>query len=122
MTKTGNGPLNVGQTGTFTITLTNNGPNAAQNIQVTDPVPTGFTAGTPSTGTYVGNVWTIPSLANGATATLTFNRVMTNADAGTTKTNTASETQDTYNPTPITDKTATINVNQRSNRGYDKNW
>ena len=111
MTKTGNGPLNVGQTGTFTITLTNNGPNAAQNIQVTDPVPTGFTAGTPSTGTYVGNIWTIPSLANGATATLTFNRVMTNADAGTTKTNTASETQDTYNPTPITDKTATINVN-----------
>ena len=112
MTKTGNGPLNVGQTGTFTITLTNNGPNAATNVQVTDPVPTGFTAGTPSTGTYVGNVWTIPSLANGATATLTFNRVMTNADAGTTKTNTASETQDTYNPTPITDKTATINVNQ----------
>ena len=111
MTKTGNGPLNVGQTGTFTITLTNNGPNAATNVKVTDTVPTGFTAGTPSTGTYVGNIWTIPSLANGATATLTFNRVMTNTDAGSTKTNTATETQDTYNPTPITPKTATIHVN-----------
>ena len=59
----------------------------------------------------MGTVWTIPLLANGASATLTFNRVMTAADAGTTKTNTASETQTTYNPTPITPQTATIYVN-----------
>ncbi len=111
MTKTGNGPLNVGQTGTFTITVTNNGPNTAQNVQVNDPVPTGFTAGTPSTGTYIGNIWTIPSLANGASATLTFNRVMTVGDAGTTKTNTASATQTTYNPSPIQPQTAKIHVN-----------
>ena len=111
MTKTSNSPVNVGQTGTFTITITNNGPNSAQNVQVTDPVPNGFNLGSISAGTYVGNVWTISSLANGATATLTFNRVMTNADAGTTKTNTATETQDTYNPSPITPQTAIIYVN-----------
>ena len=62
-------------------------------------------------GTYDGNVWTIPLLANGASATLTFNRVMTADDAGTTKTNTATETQTTYNPTPITPQTATIYIN-----------
>ncbi len=111
MTKTGNGPLNVGQTGTFTITVTNNGPNTAQNVQVNDPVPAGFTLGSFSTGNYVGNVWTIPSLANGASATLTFNRVMTAGDAGTTKTNTATATQTTYNPSPIQPQTATIHVN-----------
>ena len=111
MTKTGNGPLNVGQTGTFTINIHNNGPNDAENIQVTDPVPSGFVLGSYSIGTYVGNVWTIPLLANGASATLTFNRIMTSADAGTTKTNTATETQTTYNPTPITPQTATIYIN-----------
>ena len=111
MTKTGNGPLNVGQTGTFTITITNNGPNDAQNVQVTDTIPSGFTLGSFSMGTYDGNVWTIPLLANGASATLTFNRVMTADDAGTTKTNTATETQTTYNPTPITPQTATIYIN-----------
>ena len=111
MTKTGNGPLNVGQTGTFTITITNNGPNDAQNVQVADAIPSGFTLGSFSMGTYDGNVWTIPLLANGASATLTFNRVMTAADAGTTKTNTATETQTTYNPTPITPQTANIYIN-----------
>ena len=111
MTKSGNGPLNVGQTGIFTITLQNNGPSTAQGVVVTDTLPAGFTAGTPSQGTYNGNTWTVGTLNNGATATLTFTRTMTNADAGTTKTNTASETQTTYDPTPITPQTATIYVN-----------
>ncbi len=37
MTKTSNGPVYVGQTGTFTVTVTNNGPNTATNVIVTDP-------------------------------------------------------------------------------------
>ena len=37
MTKTSNGPVHVGQRGTFTITLTNNGPNDATNVLVNDP-------------------------------------------------------------------------------------
>ena len=108
MTKTSNGPVNVGQKGTFTITLTNNGPNDAQNVQVTDAIPSGFKLGSLSMGSYYGDMWTIPLLANGESATLTFNRVMITDDGGTTKTNTASETQTTYNPTPITPKTATL--------------
>ena len=110
MTKTSNGPVNVGQRGTFTITLTNNGPNDAQNVQVTDAIPSGFKLGSLTMGSYYGDIWTIPLLANGESATLTFNRVMTADDGGTTKTNTASETQTTYNPTPITPQTATLYI------------
>ena len=51
MSKTSNGPVYAGQTGTFTITLINNGPNDAKNVIVTDPFITGFTY-TPSTGKY----------------------------------------------------------------------
>ena len=51
MTKTSNGPVHVGQTGTFTITLTNNGPNDATHILVNDPFIAGFTY-TPSIGSY----------------------------------------------------------------------
>ena len=52
ITNTGTTPVNVGQTGTFTITATNNGPDTATNIQINDPIPTGFTANTPTAGTY----------------------------------------------------------------------
>ena len=112
MTKTSNGPVNVGQTGVYTITLINNGPDAAKNIKVTDPLPDGFSLGSISAGSYDGTVWTIPSLDNGAIATLTFTRVMTSADIGTTKTNTATETQCTCNPNPVTPQTATIYTNK----------
>ena len=45
---------NVGDTITFTVTLTNNGPNAATSVQVTDLLPAGltFVSATPSQGTY----------------------------------------------------------------------
>ena len=112
MTKTSNGPVNVGQTGVYTITLSNNGPDAAKNIKVTDPLPDGFSLGSFSAGNYDGTVWTIPTLDNGATATLTFTRVMTTADIGTTKTNTATQTQDTHNPNPVPPQTATIYTNK----------
>ena len=39
--KTGNGPLNAGDTATFTIVLTNHGPGAAANVTLTDQLPSG---------------------------------------------------------------------------------
>ncbi len=112
MTKTSNGPVHVGETGTFTITLTNNGPNDATNVLVSDPYITGFIY-LPSTGSYnfATGIWTISRLANGATATLTITKhTMAPSEVGTIH-NTASETQTTYNPTPITPQTASLTVN-----------
>ena len=58
----------------YTITVTNGGPDQATNVAITDPLPAGltFVSSTPSTGTHNSGtgVWTIPTLNNGATATL----------------------------------------------------
>jgi uncharacterized repeat protein (TIGR01451 family) len=65
---------NVGDTVTFTVKLTNTGPSAATNVQVTDLLPAGltFVSDTPSPGTYdpATGLWTVGTLANGAQATL----------------------------------------------------
>ncbi len=68
-------PVNptLGQNVTFTITVTNNGPNAATAIQVTDLLPAGLTwVSDDSGGAYdpVLGPWTIPALAVSASATL----------------------------------------------------
>ncbi|MBK8741020.1 MAG: DUF11 domain-containing protein [Betaproteobacteria bacterium] len=64
----------LGQNVTFTIVVTNNGPNAATGVVVSDSLPAGLTyvsddaAGAYDTGT---GLWTIPgSIANGAAVTL----------------------------------------------------
>src|SRR5262249_14945279 len=65
---------NVGDVVTFTVTVTNSGPDAATGVIVTDPLPAGlrFVGATPSQGTYdrtIG-VWTVGTLIEDATATL----------------------------------------------------
>ena len=113
ITNTGTTPINVGSTGTFTITATNNGPDTANNIQINDPIPNGFTAGTPTIGSYnpTTGIWTITSLANGQTATLTFSKTMTATDAGTTTTNKATATWTEY-PSTTTIPNSIIYVNK----------
>ncbi len=67
---------NVGDTVTFTVNVTNLGPNTATGVVVNDAVPNGYTvtSSVPSTGTsYASPTWTIGSLALNATATLTIN-------------------------------------------------
>lgn len=101
---------NVGDKVTFTVTARNNGPDNATNIQITDKMPGGFSnvVITPSIGTYdsTTRIWTIPSLANGAAATLTMNGTVTGDLAGKTTTNNATKIyEDQFDPNPNNDKT-----------------
>jgi uncharacterized repeat protein (TIGR01451 family) len=59
---------------TFTVVVTNHGPDAATGVQVGDPLPAGltFVSATPSQGSYspASGLWTVNNLANSVTATL----------------------------------------------------
>ncbi|MCI0770028.1 MAG: DUF11 domain-containing protein, partial [Chloroflexi bacterium] len=86
-----------GETVTFTVTVTNNGPGAATGVVVNDAIPAGLTfqSATTSDGAYAtgtGN-WTLDSsLASLASATLTLDVSVDAGTAGSTITNTASVT------------------------------
>ena len=73
----------VGQTVTFTVTATNNGPNPATGVQLSDGVPLGLTlvSATPSQGDLHAGTgdWDIGALAVNAQATLT---LVVRVDAG----------------------------------------
>lgn len=82
--------LTIGESVTFTITLTNKGPDNATGIALTDIAPTGITFDqvTPSVGNYNTStgIWTIEALAAGSQAVLSI--VATPIQTGTI-TNTA---------------------------------
>jgi uncharacterized repeat protein (TIGR01451 family) len=60
-----------GQLVTFTLTVTNNGHDDATGVSVDDLLPAGLVyQSDDGNGAYVGGVWTIGNLANGASATL----------------------------------------------------
>ncbi len=65
---------NVGDSVTFTVTASNNGPSDATGVLVSDGLPAGlaFVSATASQGNYVSGsgLWSIGALANGASATL----------------------------------------------------
>jgi uncharacterized repeat protein (TIGR01451 family) len=65
----------IGQSVTYTLRVTNNGPTQAQSVTVNESLPAGltFTSATPSSGSYnnATGLWTIGNMADGAIATLT---------------------------------------------------
>src|SRR4029450_8604845 len=73
----------VGDQATFTITLTNDGPNSATPVTGSDLLPAGlsFFSASPSQGTYVSGtgVWTVGSLASNASTTLAIVATVTSA-------------------------------------------
>jgi hypothetical protein len=75
VTKTVDNPTPIfGTPITYTITVTNHGPDTATNVIVADPLPTGLTfiAAAASQGTYdaATGIWFVGTLANGASAVL----------------------------------------------------
>src|SRR5262249_4649946 len=71
----------VGDTVTFTVQATNNGPNAATGVVVTDLLPAGlsFVSASPTQGTYTDSTgeWVISSLAAGQSVQLTIQAQVT---------------------------------------------
>ena len=82
--------LTPGNTVTFTVTVTNDGPDRATDVRVLDLLPAGltFVSATPSQGiysatavvgppAYAAGTWRVGTLNNGAVATLTINADVT---------------------------------------------
>ncbi len=89
----------VGSTVKYTITVINNGPDAALNTVVTDILPSGmqYLSSIASTGSYdpVTGLWTIGTMANGATETL---EIFVKVLATGTYENVATVSSDSSNP------------------------
>src|SRR5207253_2104688 len=81
---------NVGDTVTFTLTLSNQGPWAASNVTVQDLLPAGLTyhSSTPSQGSYnsTTGVWSVGTVPTATPQTLTIQARVVSAAA---RTNTA---------------------------------
>jgi len=116
VTKTVDDPTpNVGQDVTFTVRVTNNGPNAATNVVVHDPLPAGleFVSATPSQGSYdpdTGN-WTVGDLDPRQSATLEITVTVISPDP---QINVATATRDQDDPDPNNDKDFAEVVPQQS--------
>lgn len=95
--------LTPGNSVSYTLTVTNDGPDDTADVRVVDLLPAGltFVSATASSGSYASGtgIWLVGPLLNGATATLTINATVT----GTTPiTNTA---QVSYSDMPDPDST-----------------
>ena len=104
-----NGSPNEGATIVYTIAVTNNGPNDATGVAVTDTLPAEVTyVSDDAGGDYSGGVWTVGNLANGAAATLNITATVNPGTAGSTITNTAAISAADQADTVNTGTTATV--------------
>jgi uncharacterized repeat protein (TIGR01451 family) len=123
LTKTTNDPTpNVGQTVTYTITLSDNGPNSATNAQVTDLLPVGLTfiEAMPSQGMYNSNtgLWTVGIVNVGSPQTLVIQATLTSADP---QTNTATITSsDQFDPVTTNNTTSVVVTPQQADLALAK--
>ena len=112
-----------GDTVTFQIEVTNNGAAQATNVALTDSLPTGLTAtannGTISQGSYnaATGVWSIGTLNNGASATLTLEGTVDVGQGGNTITNnTTAAAGDQNDPDTVGDDlTESVDVDNDAN-------
>jgi len=104
LTKTINNPIpNVGDAVTFTIKVSNAGPNNATNVSVKDLLSSDFTyVSDDSGGSYnsVSGIWTVGGLANGASASLNINATAVVDGVGTNWAEVWTSDQSDPNSTP----------------------
>ena len=104
----GDATPNEGDTVIFQITITNDGPDTATGVSLTDPLPVGltFVADTVTQGSYdqATGLFDIGTLASGATATLTLEGTVDVGQGGNTITNiTTAATGDQPDPSTAGD-------------------
>jgi uncharacterized repeat protein (TIGR01451 family) len=115
--KSGNtGPVDTGTYLTYTITVTNIGPDDAIGVSVVDVLGSNLTydSSNTATGSYSSatNTWTIGSLAYNATATLSLTVKVGSGASGGSVTNTATVSSTTYDPNATNNSsTVTTTVN-----------
>ena len=96
---------------TFEIAVTNNGPDSATNVSLTDLLPAGLTAtanngisGTGGAYDATTGLWTVGTLASGATVTLTLEGTVDVGEGGNTITNiTTAAEGDQVDPSTVGD-------------------
>jgi uncharacterized repeat protein (TIGR01451 family) len=98
----------------YTITVTNNGPDAASTVQINDLLPAGVTyvSDVPSQGSYDDTTgdWYVGNIANGDSVTLQINVTVDAGTAGSTITNTASVTYATQDDPTSANNTASVDI------------
>jgi uncharacterized repeat protein (TIGR01451 family) len=123
LTKTvSNSTPNVGDTITYTVTLTNNGPDAATGVTINEPIPSGlsFVSATTSTGNYddTTGVWTVGTVGGGSGAVLTVNAKVVSSTA---QTNTASvRHSDQFDPNGGNNTASTTETPQQADLAVTK--
>lgn len=105
------GTFRDGDTVQFQIIVTNNGPDEATNVSLTDILPAGLTASPPMASVSQGSfdeptgLWSVGTIAAGASATITLNATIDAGQGGNTITNvtTAAESADVTDPSTAGD-------------------
>jgi uncharacterized repeat protein (TIGR01451 family) len=99
----------LGETVTFTLSVVNSGPGTAYNVTVEDVLPAGLglvAMSVTGTGTYDGSTWNVGEVANGATATMSFQATV---DSVLAQTNFAQISEVDALVTDTQDGTSTLN-------------
>ncbi|WP_143569264.1 glycine-rich protein [Streptomyces acidiscabies] len=101
--------VNYGENTVFTVTVTNNGPSDAANVQVSDQLPSGLTyVSDDSNGAYSGGVWKPGTVGAGKSVTL---KIAARVSSTTAQTNTVTQaTSDSTDPTPCSGSCASATV------------